>query len=115
MQWTRDPPASRDHRNVHADLKASALAHLPSGIFNANAAWLVCAVMVFNLTRVAASMTQAPALARAATATSRRKLINVSARIATSARRPRLHTAWPSEKAWSALYQVVLPARAPAT
>src|SRR3954466_13867428 len=30
--------------NVHADLKASALAHLPSGVFNANAAWLVCAV-----------------------------------------------------------------------
>src|SRR4051812_3102166 len=31
--------------NVHADLKASALAHLPSGVFTANAAWLVCAVM----------------------------------------------------------------------
>src|SRR4051812_49997269 len=27
--------------NVHADLKASALAHLPSGVFTANAAWLV--------------------------------------------------------------------------
>src|SRR3954470_15736884 len=34
--------------NVHADLKASALAHLPSGVFNANAAWLVCAVMAFT-------------------------------------------------------------------
>ena len=29
---------------VHADLKDSALAHLPSGKFNANAAWLVLAV-----------------------------------------------------------------------
>jgi len=104
-------------KNVHADLKASALAHLPSGVFTANAAWLVCAVMSFNLTRAAASVTTTPALARAATTTIRRKLINVPARIATSARRLRLHlpTDWPWEQAWSALYRVVLPARAPAT
>jgi len=36
---------------VHADLKNSALAHLPSGKFAANAAWLVLAVIAFNLTR----------------------------------------------------------------
>jgi hypothetical protein len=103
--------------NVHADLKASALAHLPSGVFNANAAWLVCAVMAFNLTRAAASVTKTPALAKAATATIRRKLIHVPARIATSARRLRLHlpTNWPWDKDWSQLYQAVLPARAPAT
>src|SRR4051794_350499 len=103
--------------NVHADLKASALAHLPSGVFNANAAWLVCAVMAFNLTRAAATLTQAAALTKATTATIRRKLIAVPARIATSARRLRLHlpTNWPWEKGWSALYQATLPARAPAT
>ena len=103
--------------NVHADLKASALAHLPSGVFNANAAWLVCAVMAFNLTRAAATVTHTPALAKAATATIRRKLIHVPARIATSARRLRLHlpTNWPWDKDWSQLYQAVLPARAPAT
>jgi hypothetical protein len=103
--------------NVHADLKASALAHLPSGVFTANAAWLVCAVMAFNLTRAAASVTTAPALARATTATIRRKLINVPARIATSARRLRLHlpTDWPWQKDWSALYQVALSSPAPAT
>jgi len=103
--------------NVHADLKASALAHLPSGVFNANAAWLVCAVMAFNLTRAAASVTTTPALARAATRTIRRKLINVPARIATSARRLRLHlpSNWPWKKDWSAIYQAVLPSRAPAT
>jgi Transposase DDE domain group 1 len=103
--------------NVHADLKASALAHLPSGVFTANAAWLVCAGMAFNLTRAAATLTRAPALAKAATATIRRKLINVPARIAASARRLRLHlpTDWPWEQAWSALYLVVLPARGPAT
>jgi hypothetical protein len=103
--------------NVHADLKASALAHLPSGVFNANAAWLVCAVMAFNLTRAAATLTTSPALAKAATATIRRKLIHVPARIATSARRLHLHLPvdWPWEKAWSVLYQAALATRAPAT
>src|SRR4051794_5908118 len=102
--------------NVHADLKASALAHLPSGVFNANAAWLVCAVMAFNLTRAAATLTKA-ALAKATTATIRRKLINVPARIATSARRLRLHlpTDWPWHNDWSAIYRAVLLAPAPAT
>jgi hypothetical protein len=33
---------------VHADLKNSALAHLPSGTFTANAAWLVLAVLAFK-------------------------------------------------------------------
>jgi hypothetical protein len=101
--------------NVHADLKASALAHLLSGAFNANAAWLICAVMAFNLTRATATVTQTPALARAATATIRRKLIHVPARIATSARRLRLHlpTNWPWKKGWTALYQAIFPARAP--
>ena len=41
---------------VHADLKNSALAHLPSGVFTANAAWLVLAVIAFNLTRAAATL-----------------------------------------------------------
>jgi hypothetical protein len=100
--------------NVHADLKASALAHLPSGVFSANAAWLVCAVMAFNLTRAAATLTKAAALAKATTATIRRTLINVPARIATSARRLRLHlpTNWPWHQQWTALYQDALPARA---
>jgi hypothetical protein len=103
--------------NVHADLKASALAHLPSGVFSANAAWLVCAAMAFNLTRAAATLTKAAALAKATTATIRRTLVNVPARIATSARRLRLHlpTNWPWQQHWTVLYQQVLPARAGAT
>jgi len=54
--------ADKTHRGhaiieqVHADLKNSALAHLPSGKFTANAAWLVLAVIAFNLTRAAASV-----------------------------------------------------------
>src|SRR3954452_20088670 len=50
--------------NVHADLKDYALAHLPSGVFIANAAWLLYAVMAFNLTRAAASLTKVAALAK---------------------------------------------------
>ncbi len=90
---------------VHADLKNSALAHLPSGKFAANAAWLVLAVIAFNLTRAAATIT-GPRLAKATTATIRRKLIVVPARIASSARRVTLHlpTRWPWETAWQQLF-----------
>ena len=88
--------ADKTHRGhaiieqVHADLKNSALAHLPSGKFTANAAWLVLAVIAFNLTRAAASVA-GPSLAKATTATIRRKLITIPARIAPSARRLKLH------------------------
>ena len=90
---------------VHADLKNSALAHLPSGKFNANAAWLVLAVLAFNLTRAAAAIA-GPDLAKTTTATIRRKLIAVPARIATSARRITMHlpTGWPWETAWTQLF-----------
>ena len=93
---------------VHADLKNSALAHLPSGVFTANAAWLVLAVIAFNLTRAAASLTE-PDLVKATTATIRRKLISVPARAATSARRLTLHLpqTWPWEAAWTALFDRV--------
>jgi hypothetical protein len=106
--------ADKTHRRhavieqVHADLKDSAVAHLPSGVFTANAAWLVLAVIAFNLTRAAASLTD-PQLAKATTATIRRKLITVPARVATSARRITLHLpqAWPWEPAWIALFDRV--------
>ena len=106
--------ADKTHRHhavieqVHADLKGAALAHLPSGVFTANAAWLVLAVIAFNLTRAAASLTD-PQIAKATTATIRRKLITVPARVATSARRVTLHLpqAWPWENAWTALFDRV--------
>jgi hypothetical protein len=115
--------ADKTHRGhaiieqVHADLKHSALAHLPSGTFTANAAWLVLAVMAFNLTRAAASTT-GPGLAKATTATIRRKLIDVPARVASSARRVTLHLPahWPWETAWNDLFtQACGPPPAPAT
>jgi len=106
--------ADKTHRGhaiieqVNADLKDSALAHLPSGRFNANAAWLVLAVMAFNLTRAAATIT-GPALAKARTATIRRTLVTVPARIASSARRLTLHLPrdWPWEPAWITLFDSV--------
>lgn len=106
--------ADKTHRGhavieqVHADLKASALAHLPSGVFTANAAWLVLAVIAFNLTRAAGTIA-APDLVRATTATIRRKLIAVPARIATSARRITLHLpkSWPWQAAWTQMFNRV--------
>jgi hypothetical protein len=89
---------------VHADLKNSALAHLPSGAFTANAAWLVLAVIAFNLTRDAATLA-APDLARATTPTVRRTLVHVPCRVANSARRITLHLPrdWPWETPWTQL------------
>jgi Transposase DDE domain group 1 len=103
--------ADKTHRGhavieqVHADLKGSALAHLPSGVFAANAAWLVLAVIAFNLTRAAGVLTGTD-LARATTATVRRKLIHVPARTASRGRRLILHLphAWPWQAPWSDLF-----------
>ena len=114
--------ADKTHRGhaiieqVHADLKNSALAHLPSGRFTANSAWLVCAVMAFNLTRAAATLT-AGALAKARTATIRARLITVPARIAYSARRLRLHLPrdWPWESEWNTLFDNVIHRNRPIT
>ena len=75
---------------VIADLKHSALAHLPSGKFTANAAWLVAAAIAFNLTR-ALGVSAAGRFTKATTATIRARIINIPARVSRSARRIRLH------------------------
>lgn len=49
----------RDHgivEQVIAELKSGPLAHLPSGVFTANAAWLACAGIAHGLTRAAAAL-----------------------------------------------------------
>jgi len=76
----------------------------------------VMAVMAVNLTRAAATLT-GPTLARSTTATIRRKLITVPARIASSARRLTLHlpTDWPWETAWTQLFTRVCGPPTPAT
>ena len=92
---------------VHADLKNSALAHAPSGKFCANAAWLVCAVMAFNLTRAAATLTADPKLVKATTGTIRDAIVSVPARVASSARKLTLHlpTNWQWETPWMTLFE----------
>jgi heme/copper-type cytochrome/quinol oxidase subunit 4 len=69
---------------VHADLKHSTLAYLPSKVFTAIAAWLVPAVMVQPHSR-AAAMT-GPAIAKATTVTIRLKLITARMRPLPAAR-----------------------------
>jgi hypothetical protein len=103
--------AERCHRHhaiiepAIADLKASALAHLPSGSFQANNAWLTLAAMAHNLTR-AAGVAASSFHANAETATIRDQLIHVPARIARSARRVVVHLpdAWPWQHAWQRLF-----------
>ena len=91
---------------VIADLKAGPLAHLPSGKFTANSAWLVLAAIAFNLTRAAGALASV-FHAKATTATIRAQLITVPARLARSARRLRLHLPreWPWQTAWTQLFQ----------
>jgi len=103
--------ADKTHRGhaiieqVNADLKDSALAHLPSGVFTANAAWLVLATMAFNLSRAVGTLAGTK-LGKARSGTIRRKLIQVPARLSTSARKIVLHlpSQWPWEIGWNALF-----------
>jgi hypothetical protein len=106
--------AEREHRHhavveqVIADSKASALAHLPSGHFNANAAWITLWAMAYNLLRATGALTSA-FHTRATTATLRAQLVDVPARIARSARRVTLHLPrnWRWQHAWKHLFDTV--------
>jgi len=108
--------AEKTHRGhaiveqVISDLKNSALAHLPSGKFAANGAWLTSAVIAHNLTRALGVLAGARHQ-RQETATIRRQLINIPARVARSARRITLHmpSAWPWETGWNNLWDQLNP------
>lgn len=65
-------------------------------------------MIAFNLTRAAATIA-GTGLGKATTATIRRKLVTVPARIASSARRITLHLPdrWPWKLAWTALFEHV--------
>ena len=63
---------------------------ITSGQMNANAAWLTCAVIAHNLAR-AAGVLAGGKLAKARTGTIRTKLINIPARISSTARTYTLH------------------------
>lgn len=95
--------------HVIADLKAGPLAHLPSGRFTANAAWLVAATIAHTLTR-ALGVLAGGRFRKAETATVRAKLVIVPARLARSARRLHLHLPkrWPWEPHWQRLWTAVM-------
>jgi hypothetical protein len=103
--------ADRTHRQhaiietTFADLIDGPLAHLPSGHFDANAAWAVRAALAPNLLRAAGSLTSA-FHAKARGATLRRHLICVPARLARPQGRPILHlpSHWPWANAWLTLH-----------
>jgi hypothetical protein len=109
----------RDHaiiEQVIADLKDSALAHLPSGKFTANGAWLACAAIAHNLTRAAGALASA-FHARARTGTIRAQLINIPARLARSAHRLVLHLPqhWPWQDGLDELFRRALHDPLPTT
>ncbi|WP_371476400.1 IS1380 family transposase [Kitasatospora sp. NBC_00315] len=113
-------PAARGRRaggapsgGVIADGKSGPLAHLPSGNFQANAAWLTLWAIAFNLLRAAGCLA-GTFHARATTATLRAHLVNVPARIARSAPRltMRLPTRWHWRDAFTAFFDA---AHAPPT
>ena len=114
--------ADKTHRQhavieqINADLKDSALAHLPSGIFTANAAWLVLATIAFNLALAVGALTGTD-LSKARSGTIRRKLISIPPRISTSARRVVLHlpTDWPWENGWTVLFAAACSPQQPTT
>ncbi len=97
----------RDHaivEQVIAELKDGPLAHLPSGKYTANAAWLAHAVIGFNIARALDAAT--PGHHRWATL--RTRIINVPARIASTGRRLVLHLPrdWPWADTWQRLHQI---------
>jgi hypothetical protein len=95
--------------SVIADLKSSALAHLPSRSFNANAAWLVAATIAFNITRAIGVLAKGR-FTKAETATTRERIIKTPARIASSGRRTTLHlpTRWPRAPEWTNTWTAIM-------
>jgi hypothetical protein len=103
--------AEQQHRGhaiieqIFAELIDGPLAHLPSGRFDANNAWLSCIAITHNLTR-AAGIHAGRRYATARAATIRRHLINLAGRIARHAGAVtiRLPEHWPWQHPWQQLF-----------
>jgi hypothetical protein len=92
---------------VFADWTDGPLAHLPSGSFPANAAWLALAAISCNLLRAAGCLASLTC-AKARGATLRRDLIDVAARTARHGRGHltiHLPEGWHREQEWASLFQ----------
>jgi hypothetical protein len=98
----------RDHavvEQVIADLKDQALAHFPSGHFNANAAWTVLACLAHNLLRWTQLLGLPDTTVRAAR-TLRRRLLEIPGRLTSHARGWTLHL--PARWPWHGDFQAAL-------
>jgi len=107
----------RDHalvEQVIAELKDGPLAHLPSGKYAANAAWVALAVIAFNIARATAVAAE---MRTARWATLRTRIINIPARSATTGRRLVVHlpTHWPWAPGWQSLWSTATGPPAAAT
>jgi hypothetical protein len=107
----------RDHAQVElviGDHKNGPLAHMPSGVFNANAAWTVLATLAHNLGRwiLAAA---GGCWAGATVGSLRRKLAAMPARLVSSGRRLRLRAPanWPWRPALQRALTVIAAIPAP--
>ena len=90
------------------DLKGSGgLAHLPSGSFTANAAWLLCAALAHNLYRQIAILGQTqPSAQLVCGRTIRTRLFGVPRRLVNHSGRPILRL--PAQSPWAKTYQTTL-------
>ena len=100
---------------VFADMIDGPLAHMPSGRFGANSAWVLCAAIAHNLLRAAGALAD-PRLSRARGTTLRRKIIAIPARFTRPQRRPILHLPahWPWAAAWRQLWHATTATRSTA-
>jgi hypothetical protein len=91
-----------------AELKSAGLAHLPSGHFMANAAWLALAVMAHNLGRAVGHLAGLD-LTRATIATLQRKVFTLPGRLIHTGRRRhlRLPVHWPWAEAINTALQTL--------
>lgn len=98
-----------------ADLIDGPLAHMPSGSFGANSAWILAAALAHNLLR-ATGVLAGGRHATARGATLRRRLVTVPARLARPARRPVLHLprSWPWRTGWQQLWNTLFGHSPPA-
>lgn len=94
---------------INAELKNGALAHLPSGVFNAYDAWVAIAAIRHNLLRAAAGLI-GQRMSKVRAQTLRTRIIGIPARIAHRARKLILHLprAWLWATEFSRLWHAAL-------
>jgi hypothetical protein len=107
----------RDHATIELvirDLKDQALAHFPSGQFNANSAWTAIAALAHNLGRWSTQIGQ-PSLPVQTARTRRRHLLRIHARLIRTSRQwtLRMPARWPWQTDFTTILDAIraLPAR----